>query len=509
MAIKKGDWVHFIAIGGTGMGALAALLKDSGFRVTGSDGPLYPPMSTFLLEEKKIPVVMQYKEENLTGKTWGFSDKCPALVVIGNAISRGHVEAQKVEEWVSAGECQKMSFAEGLAHFAISENRSFVVVGTHGKTTTTSLLTWCFEALRKSPGFFIGGIPKNFGSGCRMASSAKNTRGIFVSEGDEYDTAYWDKESKFLHYRPSWTLCTGIELDHVDIFKDIHAVEAAFVKLVSKIKEGLVLIDDKSAPRLSSIQPMQEAALKKGLSLVRYGTDEKSDYYLKSFAAAPLPWNPTLVGTKIHLVSKKFGEVHFYSPMIGLHNALNVVGVAAVLMESKELESLEKMENLLKNFQGIKRRQEEVFVARDFIVIDDFAHHPTAIKETLRALEARYAGSKMAAFFEPRSATSARNALQKDFEEAFGVADAVFLTPPTKTNIPEAEKLNVKHLSESIQKKMPGKKVYIQSDVDLLAKDFFEWKASLKDVRVVAAVMTNGPFGGLHKKLEKLYLELT
>lgn len=494
----KNCWVHFVAIGGTGVGALAALLQDQGAIVTGSDGPLYPPMSTFLAS-RKIPMKTEYSSLNLEGATWGLKFEFPQIVVVGNAISRSNVEAMRVEELLALQKIKRMSHAEALAESAIGDRKSLVVAGTHGKSTTTSILTWALESLHKNPGFFIGGLPKNFESGCRLG-----TGNIFVSEGDEYDTAYWDKESKFLHYRPHWVLCTGIEFDHADIFKDLQAIEKMFVKLSAKTREGFLLIDSDSSPKPASTEVLAAAIRERGLKLFRYGKKNGSDFQLLSCQATPI--QKSTLGTKILFKSQKWGSVELLSPMTGEHNALNLCGVLGLLIASGELDKPEEAQKFLSSFQGIKRRQEEVFVSDELIVIDDFAHHPTAIRETVDAIKSRYPTSQVAAFFEARSATSSRQVMADDFAKCFDNADALFLSPPTKLNIPEAEKLDVFSLMESIKARPEnhGKCFVLNKENMALVEEFRKWRISLKSQnkkQVVALVMSNGPFGGIHKIL--------
>lgn len=481
------------------MGALAALLQEKGFVVTGSDGPLYPPMSTFL-EKKKIPIQSSYRTENLQGATWGFASANPDLVVVGNAISRGNVEAVATEELLKQGLCSRMSFAEALAHYCIDDKKSFVVAGTHGKTTTTSLMAWAMEKLGLEAGFFIGGIPKNFAQGCRTGDGK-----FFASEGDEYDTAYWDKESKFLHYRASWVLCTGIEFDHADIFASIEAIEKSFLKLVTKTRTGWLLIDDRSAPRADSVQKVAAAVKAAGLRLARYGKDPTSDYVLLSSRAEPLPWDSLTMGMRLEIRNPS-GEISVvHSPLIGEHNALNLLGVFATLHASGEIKDWSALQKLVQEFAGIKRRQEEVSRTDSLVVIDDFAHHPTAISETINAIRARYPHFKLAAFFEPRSATSARNTLEPEMMACFDRADAIFLTPPTKTNVPAEQKLDVEHLATGIRARPANreKPIHINPKVVELAASFEEWRRA-QSARVVALVMSNGPFDGIHQILASM-----
>jgi UDP-N-acetylmuramate: L-alanyl-gamma-D-glutamyl-meso-diaminopimelate ligase len=487
-------WVHFLAIGGTGMGALAGLFRNAGAKVTGSDGPLYPPMSTFL-EAQNIPLKAVFAPENLSGSAWGFDEKYPDLVIVGNAISRTNLEAQEMERLVVKGLVKKMSFPEAIGRFVIDQRESFVVAGTHGKTTTTSLLAWAFEVLGKDPGFFIGGIPKNFECGSRWGSS------VFVSEGDEYDTAYWDKESKFLHYRPSWVVGTGIEFDHADIFSTVEQIENSFLKLAQITSQGWLLVDQLSAPRPTSVEKIAVSLKSQNKKVFRYGEDPDSDYCLLSWERASLPWNKKEYGLKFE-VRAQGEKATFFSPMLGKHNLLNALGNLGVLHASGHLKKLSDFQEVLRTFRGVARRQDISFDSESYVVMDDFAHHPTAIKETIAAVREKYPSFEVAAFFEPRSATSARNTLYADFVKSFKQAHAVFIQEPTKLNVPENERLKVQDLVKELVGKGETNVAVGKKTTEELIEEFLNWKKS--KTKVVALVMSNGAFGGLTKKLALL-----
>ena len=487
-------WVHFLAIGGTGMGALAGLFRNAGAKVTGSDGPLYPPMSTFL-EAQNIPLKAVFAPENLSGSAWGFDEKYPDLVIVGNAISRTNLEAQEMEKLVVKGLVRKMSFPEAIGRFVIDQRESFVVAGTHGKTTTTSLLAWAFEVLGKDPGFFIGGIPKNFECGSRWGSS------VFVSEGDEYDTAYWDKESKFLHYRPSWVVGTGIEFDHADIFSTVEQIENSFLKLAQITSQGWLLVDQLSAPRPTSVEKIAVSLKSQNKKVFRYGEDPDSDYCLLSWERASLPWNKKEYGLKFE-VRAQGEKATFFSPMLGKHNLLNALGNLGVLHASGHLKKLSDFQEVLRTFRGVARRQDISFDSESYVVMDDFAHHPTAIKETIAAVREKYPSFEVAAFFEPRSATSARNTLYADFVKSFKQAHAVFIQEPTKLNVPENERLKVQDLVKELVGKGETNVAVGKKTTEELIEEFLNWKKS--KTKVVALVMSNGAFGGLTKKLALL-----
>ena len=487
-------WIHFLAIGGTGMGALAGLFKNAGAKVTGSDGPLYPPMSTFL-EAQKIPLKTSFAPENLSGSSWGMDQKYPDLVIVGNAISRTNLEAQEMEKLVVKGVLRKMSFPEAIGNFVIAKRDSFVVAGTHGKTTTTSLLAWAFEVLGKDPGFFIGGIPKNFECGSRWGSS------VFVSEGDEYDTAYWDKESKFLHYRPTWVVGTGIEFDHADIFSTVEQIENSFLKLSQMTSQGWLLVDQLSAPRPTSVEKIAVSLKAQNKKVFRYGEDPESDYCLLNWERASLPWNEKEYGLKFDIRAQ--GEkATFFSPMLGRHNLLNALGNLGVLHASGNLKKLSDFQEVLRTFRGVARRQDVLFDSDTFVVVDDFAHHPTAIKETIAAIREKYPSFEVAAFFEPRSATSARNTLYGDFVKSFKQAHSVFIQEATKLNVPENERLKVQDLVRELTGKGDTSHAIARKTVEELMDEFLLWKKSKE--KVVALVMSNGAFGGLTKNLAQL-----
>jgi UDP-N-acetylmuramate: L-alanyl-gamma-D-glutamyl-meso-diaminopimelate ligase len=324
---------------------------------------------------------------------------------------------------------------------------------------------------------------------------------VFASEGDEYDTAYWDKGSKFLHYKAHWALVTGIEFDHADIYPNVHDVEASFVRLAGRIREGCVLIDVSSAPRHGSVEVMRAALESAGKQFVRYGTNPHSQYQLMGVHSHPLPWKPEQVGTLLSLRLRD-ESWRLYSPLSGQHNALNVLGVIAILMESGVTWDEQLAQKWLQSFSGVKRRQDLVFESPSLMVMDDFAHHPTAIRETLAAIRQAYPKRKLAAFFEARSATSSRKVMQADFEKSFDQADAVFLSPPSKTNVPSSEKMNVEELATALRGRLGNRPVYVASEIEDLVRSFGKLLADQSSW--MALVMSNGPFGNIHQRLAEL-----
>jgi len=485
-------WVHFVGVGGTAMGALASLLKKQGFKVTGSDKTIYEPMKSFLAREK-ILVKQTYSADNLLGKSWGISNDSPEIVVVGNVISKGHVEAEIIEKLCLAKKTIRLSLAQAMAQFAIGNAKSLVVSGTHGKSSTTTLLAWILHELVGQPGHFIGGIPLNLNSGIARGSGE-----YFAIEGDEYDTAYWDKVSKFLHYNPSWVICTGVEFDHADIFDSITDIEDSFLKLVALIKEGLIIVDAKSVNSLQkkSLDKLVNSASDLKIQVLRYGFDLNSEFAITDYQVVKLPWDQDAYGSKI-ICKHNEASSEFYLPNIGKHNALNFVAVLALLKKLKIEFSNSQLQKILQEYKGLKRRQEILFSDRNLVVIDDFAHHPTAIKETIDSIKSKYPNRKLCAFFEPRSATAARNILQKDFIHAFDQADKVFLQKPTKENIAVNEQLEVKEIVEHL-KSNQVLAFYSQNEQVLIDQFFKQFDSSSP---CVALIMSNGSFSGIHQRI--------
>ncbi|MFN7138460.1 MAG: UDP-N-acetylmuramate:L-alanyl-gamma-D-glutamyl-meso-diaminopimelate ligase, partial [Limisphaerales bacterium] len=358
-AIKS---VHFVGICGTAMASAAAAMKERGFHVTGSDTNVYPPMSTFLAD-RKIEVMPAYAEANLAHK--------PDLVVIGNAISRGNTEAEAVLD-------QKLrycSLPELLKEFFIRGKRSLVVSGTHGKTTTTSLLTWVFEHAGLNPSYLIGGIPTNLGQGARFTDSE-----WFIIEGDEYDTAFFDKRSKFIHYLPEVAIINNLEFDHADIFDDVKAIKRTFSHFIRLVPRNGLLLANGDDEVLAELLNVTHCPVK------RFGLGANNQYRANSLNLLP--------------ASSEF-ELSGYTFRIGLVGELNVRNALAVAAAAQHCGiSNEEIQAAFDTFKGIKRRMEVRGVAGDVTVIDDFGHHPTAIRETLKALRVKYPAQKVWAIFE-------------------------------------------------------------------------------------------------------------
>ncbi|MCH7755788.1 UDP-N-acetylmuramate:L-alanyl-gamma-D-glutamyl-meso-diaminopimelate ligase [candidate division KSB1 bacterium] len=457
--------IYLVAICGTGMTALAGMLKEQGYEVRGSDQNVYPPMSTFL-EKMDIPVFDGYDESHLSPP--------PDLVVIGNSMSRGNPEVEAVLE----NKLPYISLPMALSEFFICGHYSCVVSGTHGKTTTSSLLAWMLESAGKDPSFFIGGIPENFGKGSKLGQGE-----VFVSEGDEYDSAFFDKGSKFLHYRPDLVILNNVEFDHADIFRDLEDVEVAFSRLINLIPRNGYLLscwDDPVVRKLSS---------KTFSNLITFGLSEDADWRAVNIS-------PDENGTSFDVLFKKEKFGNFTTPVFGLHMVRNCLGVIAVC-NILGLQA-EEIRDGLASFKNVRRRLQYHGEARGIKVFDDFAHHPTEIKTTLEALRSRFPRRRLWAVFEPRTATSKRNIFQSRFVEALAVADKVILTPlyvPEK--VPEGERLSVEKICQLLENQNTPSRV-LPADEGMMS--FLKENLRANDV---VLFMSNGDFNQIPANLIK------
>jgi UDP-N-acetylmuramate: L-alanyl-gamma-D-glutamyl-meso-diaminopimelate ligase len=450
--------VHFVGICGTAMASAAAAMMDKGFRVTGSDQNAYPPMSTFLAEHR-VKVMSGFTEQNLAER--------PDLVVIGNAISRGNPEAEAVLEH----RLRYCSLPELLREFFIRGKRSLVVTGTHGKTTTTSLLTWVFEHNGLNPSYLIGGIPSNLKQGARFTDSD-----WFIIEGDEYDTAFFDKRSKFVHYLPEVVLINNLEFDHADIFENLGAIQTAFRRLINLVPRNGLLLANGDDPNLAPLLNVTHCPVK------RFGLGE-----LNAVRAQNIKLGPT--ASEFEIPSFKF-----HLNLVGELNVRNALGVVACAkhcgLKNHQIQSA------FDTFQGIRRRMEIRGVCGGVTVIDDFGHHPTAIRETLRALRLKYGTEKIWAVFEPRSNTTRRNVFQKELALAFTDANAVVVAQVARLELlPPQERLDPERLLKDIQ--ALGKESVYLPDADSIVEHLGR-HAKGGDV---ICVFSNGGFGGIHEKL--------
>ena len=453
--------VHFLGICGTAMGAVASAMKDQGWEVSGSDNQAYPPMSDFLAS-RGIEVSSPFSTSNLPAED--------ALIVIGNAISRGNREVEEVLN-------RKLNYAslpEVLRSHFLRGRHNIVITGTHGKTTTTSMTAWILEYAGKNPSYLIGGLPGNLGQGACLRDP--KTSRHFVIEGDEYDTAFFDKRSKFLHYLPELLVVNNIEFDHADIFKNLDEIKLSFRRLLNIVpSEGMVLIngDDPNCVDVAANSPAP---------IVEVGFSENAGNRILR------PWQKAgECGFEL------FGEM-FTLPMSGEHNLRN----AAMAVSASHFYGIPTRvirEALLK-FQGIKRRQEVRGVVNGITIIDDFGHHPTAIRQTLEALAQRYAGSRLWALFEPRSNTTRRAFFQHDLPAAFAAAHGVVIGEVNRAaDLKPEERLDATRLVADLQK--AGHPAFHEPSANKIVEKLLP-KLQSGDVLVV---LSNGAFDGLHDKL--------
>src|SRR5665213_1247412 len=471
----KARQIHLSGICGTAMASLAGLLQLEGHRVTGSDKAAYPPMSD-LLHSLGIPVAEPYAEKNL--------DPVPDLVVIGNALSRGNPEVERVlDERIPF-----TSMAALLREEFLNGRESLVIAGTHGKTTTTSMLAWIYQVASRElparePSFLIGGVAENFGSSFQL----RPTR-TFILEGDEYDTAFFDKGPKFLHYFPDALILTHVEFDHADIYADLEAVKVAFKRLVNLIpRRGLIVAYDASD---NVTECIQNALCR----VERYGFSDSADWRLNN-----LRHENGLTRWEVWHGGVLWAELEMR--MAGEHNALNATAAAA--LASGQGVSKETICDALKTFKSVKRRLEVRAEIDGITVIEDFAHHPTAIRETLRALRSVYPQSRLWAVLEPRSNTLRRKVLEADLVASLRLADQVVLAGVyQQQRIPDAERLHPEDVVNALN--ADGAKAELLPDADAIVNGIAPRLVSGD----VVAILSNGGFDGIYEKLPARLREL-
>ena len=447
------------------MASLAGMLKGRGFRVTGSDAAAYPPMSDFLAS-LGIPVAQPFAEKNL--------DPAPDLVIVGNAISRGNVELEYVLD-------RRLAFQSmpQILHDEFLRGREVIAIaGTHGKTTTTSMLSWIFDVAGRDPSFLIGGIAENFASSFQVTKGAN-----FIIEGDEYDTAFFDKGPKFLHYFPDSVVLTSVEFDHADIYKDLDAVKTAFKRLVNLVpRRGRIVAWDGSAN--------VDECLAKAFSKVEHYGFREASYW----RAVDVRYEPSRTTWGVLRDRQPWAEFQF--PLAGEYNVLNATAAAA--MAAGYGIAVERIAEALKTFKSVKRRLEVRAEVNGITIIDDFAHHPTAIVQTLQALRTRYPGRRLWAVLEPRSNTLRRNVFQRELVEALSVADDVAIAAIFKPEaVPEGERLDPQHVVDDLNRN--GKPARLLSGADEIVTSI---APELKSGDVVA-ILSNGGFGGIYEKLPR------
>jgi UDP-N-acetylmuramate: L-alanyl-gamma-D-glutamyl-meso-diaminopimelate ligase len=457
--------IHLIGVCGTAMATVAAMLKRRGHDVSGSDQNVYPPMSDFLAAEG-IPILAPFSADHITSGV--------DLVVVGNAISRGNVELEAVLD-IKIRYC---SLPEAIRDNFLWRARSIVISGTHGKTTTTSLTGWLLTDGELDPTVLVGGIALNFGEG---GSSYRLGAGRdFVIEGDEYDSAFFDKTAKFLKYLPDVAVINNIEFDHADIYADLDAVRLAFRRLVNLVpRRGLVLLgsesEDAAALARHAFAPVETFGLDAGAT----------------WRARDVRQRDGTTQFRVERAGVPFGD--FESPLLGAHNVRNAL--AALAVASHPGVSAERLTAGLAAFKGIKRRLEVVGVKHGVTVLDDFAHHPTAVRETLAALRGGYPSRRIWAVFEPRSASSCRRVFQDEFARAFGDVDEVVIAGVYRSSLPEAERLSPERLVDDLRRS--GQHARYILDVEDIVRTIV---AEHRDGDVVV-LMSNGGFGGIHRKL--------
>lgn len=464
--------VHLIGVAGTGMGAFAGLLRAAGHRVSGSDVAFYPPMGE-ALRRWGIEIRHGYRPENL--------DPRPDLVVVGNVCRRDNPEARAAID----GGLRYASLPGALEEMFLAHRRSFVVAGTHGKTTTTALVAYLLHALGGEPGLLVGGIPIDFGESFRLGGSDAP----FVVEGDEYDSAFFEKTPKFWRYRPRAAIVTSVEHDHVDIYPSAESYRAAFVEFVRRIPEDGVLVAYAGDPEVRAVAAHARCrVVPYALSL-----DPTGDLAPLWVAA---PFAPAGGAQPFDLfVGGSFGG-NVLSPLAGEHNVRNALAAIALVCEtSGEGVDVARVARALRGFRGVRRRQELRAEARGVRVYDDFAHHPTAVRETLAALRARHPEGRLIAVFEPRSATACRKLHEAAYEEAFYAADLAVLAPLGRTGLAENERLDRARIVAGLASR--GVEARAPDSLDEVL-DVVVAEARAGDTVVL---MSNGDFGGLEPRL--------
>jgi UDP-N-acetylmuramate: L-alanyl-gamma-D-glutamyl-meso-diaminopimelate ligase len=456
---------HLIGICGTAMASLAGMLVEKGHSVTGSDENVYPPMS-LELERLGIPVDEGYKAENLRNR--------PDEIVVGNAISRGNPEL----EFALNEKMRYNSMAAVVKENFIRGRHSIVVAGTHGKTTTTSLMAWAMERAGANPSFLIGGVAENFNSSFRVSDSP-----YFVIEGDEYDTAYFDKGPKFMHYLPDTVILNNVEFDHADIYRDLDAVKFAFSRLINLIPgRGRLIAGWDSLV-------VRELSTRAFCAVESFGIDHGARWQ-----ATDIDLKGEMTRFRVLVEGREYGR--YRTPLAGLFNVRNCLAVIAAC-ESLGLEK-DRVDNALAEFKSVKRRMQVRGQINGVTVIDDFAHHPTAVHETLLAARAKYPDHRIIAVFEPRSYTAQIKSFQQSFIEALSHADAVMIADlfhPERYS--ETTASSPAEMVRELRKL--GREAEFKASADeIVAHLAFELKEN-----DVVVVMSNGSFGGIHDKLLK------
>lgn len=457
--------IHFVGIGGVGTGTLAIELAQRGYAVSGSDGPLYEPMKGELAKAQ-VKILEGYSEDNLTQVS-------PDVVLIGNVIRKDNPEAAA---WIRKG-ARFISFPEAVRRYVIGDKKAIVCSGTHGKTTTTAFTAFLLRELGMQPSYLIGGVPADLPRGCAITDGE-----VFVGEGDEYDSAFFDKGPKFLHYNPHCLILANIEFDHADIYRDLAHVQSAFEKLVALLPgDGLCVARFED--------PVVQAVAKGAICPVQtFGMGSGAQWRVLQ-----VKHEKQFVSFELEFGGRNQGW--FRSPMFGEHNVLNIVsGIASAVHFGA---SLDKVRGIVENFHGAKRRQQILFT-EPVTLVDDFAHHPTEVAATLKAVRQRYRDGKLWAFFEPRSATARRGSHQDIYPSAFGPADEILICEPYKAGeLPTGQRFEAQSLVDAL--KAGGKSARSFAAVDEMVA-VFQKEHQPGDI---AVVMSNGEFGKIQMKLKQ------
>src|SRR5882724_8168463 len=458
---------HLSGIGGAAMAPLAGMLAERGHRVTGSDAGVYPPAST-LLESLGIKWSNGFSEENLS--------PAPDVVILGNALSRGNPEVECVLE----RKIPYRSLPQVIEDYFLPGHDSLVVTGTHGKTTTTSMLSWILSVAGRRPNFLIGGVAENFGRSFGLGGGTE-----FVLEGDEYDSAFFDKAPKFLHYHPDELIITSLEFDHADIYADLSAIELQFRRLVNLVpRRGRIVAWGDDAPLAAAVRRVTEKAF---CPVETYGLDGST-----AWIAADITHVDDCMEFRIAHFGKEMAKIRL--PLAGRHNVLNALAAAAIAF-GRDVPR-EAIEEALQTFRGVRRRLQVQGEIGGILVVDDFAHHPTAIRATLEAARGRWPGRRLWAAFEPRSNTMRRNTFEGPLAESLALADGVVLGPVSRANLlSDAERLSPDRIVALLTAQNRPAATF--PAVDGVA-DYLVNEAKSGDVILV---MSNGSFDGLCGKL--------
>lgn len=456
--------IYLMGICGTAMASLAGMLQQLGHEVRGSDQNVYPPMSD-MLTDLGIEVREGYKPSNLEPR--------PDLVIVGNVMSKGHPEVEALLN----SDIPYTSLAACIGENIIGSLDSYVVAGTHGKSTTTSLMTWAWECLGLEPGYMVGAIPANFEYSFRAPQKSS-----FVIEGDEYDTAFFDKVPKFKHYRPKFVVLNAVEFDHADIYKDLDAVKDAFHLLLERIPEDGVLIYKSGDENIESLLSKYD------FPKFSFGKDGDYSYGEVKFDQNFMSFDVSFKGEFL---------INIETPMMGEFNVWNILSVVA--MAHYRSFDLDEVKKAMKTFKGLKRRQELIYDKNNIKVYEDFAHHPTAVSLCVNAVKDRFPDAKLHCFFEPRSATSRRKVFQKEYVKAFEKADRVFIKEAfNQTKIAEEDRFSSKDLVMDLQEKGVDSTFFDNTDqlLESLQGSFS------KGDRIL--IMSNGAFDSIYTKIEKI-----